>query len=113
MAKNGTSWKPGQSGNPNGSSAHARRARGMRARLLESVDVGELVDVFKAMLALAKGGDVGAARVCLEYAIGRPTDPDQVELNELRREVEALRLKAARRDDDNADALDSLARQIL
>ena len=45
-----------------------------------------MADFARALLARAKAGDIAAARLLLEYAIGKPEapkDPDTIELDEM------------------------------
>lgn len=63
---------PGGPGNP-----HAGRVARLRARLLSAVGEGDIDDLVSAMLERARGGDIAAARLLLEYTIGKPASaPD-------------------------------------
>jgi hypothetical protein len=55
-------WKPGQSGNPSGRPAGALNRKTLVAAALDAASE----DVTKAVIAAAKGGDMQAARLCLE-----------------------------------------------
>lgn len=44
----------------------------LRAVVLDVVTVGEMFDLSRRLLAQAKAGDVNAARLVLEYALGKP-----------------------------------------
>jgi hypothetical protein len=58
---------PGGPGNP-----LARQIGRLRSALHEALTEEEMVRVVRAMLKKAQAGDVAAARLCLEYAIGKP-----------------------------------------
>jgi hypothetical protein len=55
----------------------------LRRALLDAVTEGDIVDVIRALVRSAKGGDVAAAKVVLLYACGRPeyvlaiSEPDE------------------------------------
>lgn len=54
-------------GNP-----HAKRIARLRAKLLATIRPADLAAVVKSMLDKARDGDVAAARLLLEYTLGRP-----------------------------------------
>ena len=58
---------PGGPGNP-----LARQIGRLRSALHEALTVEDMARVVRAMLKRAQAGDVAAARLCLEYAIGKP-----------------------------------------
>ena len=72
----GGRFAPGNSfarGNPN-----ARRQHELRAALLEAATDADVQEVGRTLAGLAKGGDVQAAKVWLDFVCGRP--PAAVEL---------------------------------
>ncbi len=78
----------GGPGNP-----HARAVARLRVKLLEVVTPEAVGELARGLLDAARNGDVAAARLLLAYAIGSPTrqeppDPDRVELDATRLEVE-------------------------
>jgi hypothetical protein len=83
-----TKGNPGGPGNP-----FARRVAEMRKAMMDAVTPEDIAAIGKAMLAKAKEGDVGAARLVLSYIVGRPQaaeDPDRLdekEWQQWRREV--------------------------
>ncbi len=54
-------------GNP-----HAKRIARLRSKLLATIRPADLAAVVKSMLDKARDGDVAAARLLLEYSLGRP-----------------------------------------
>ena len=58
---------PGGPGNP-----LARQIGRLRSALHEALTVEDMGRVVRAMLQKAQAGDVAAARLCLEYALGKP-----------------------------------------
>ena len=58
---------PGGPGNP-----LARQIGRLRSALHEALTVEDLGRVVRAMVKKAQAGDVAAARLCLEYALGKP-----------------------------------------
>ena len=54
-------------GNP-----HARAVNRLRSALLRAVKSRDVQDVAKALLDKAREGDTAAARILLDYTIGRP-----------------------------------------
>lgn len=73
--KSSTTWKPGQSGNPNGRRPGTSEATKFRAAIAERVP--ELLD---ALMTRALGGDVGAARLLLERSVAplKAMEPTQL-----------------------------------
>lgn len=63
-------FRLGTRGGP-GSPRNAQMAR-LRAVVLDVVTVHEMFDLSRRLLAQAKAGDVNAARLVLEYALGKP-----------------------------------------
>jgi hypothetical protein len=83
---------PGGPGNP-----YARQVAAMRVRALDSVSGDDVEAILAKMVELAKGGDVPAARLVLQYTLGRPVPsahPDRLD----RDEVEAFQANAMRQD---------------
>ena len=61
------------SGNPRGKPAGlANRATELRLAVLEAVTPSDVAAVVRAMVAEATRGNVGAARLLLEYTVGKP-----------------------------------------
>jgi hypothetical protein len=56
-------WKPGESGNPNG---RPKGARNKTTLALEELLDGEAETITRKAIELAKGGDLGAIRLCLD-----------------------------------------------
>jgi len=65
---------PGGPGNP-----HARQVARLRAALLEAITPEDIAAVVRAMIERACAGDVAAAKVILERALGQPIQADLVE----------------------------------
>ncbi len=75
----------GNSGGPG--NPFARRSAAFRTAVIEAVGEEGLAQVVEAMVAKARGGDVGAASLLLSHVVGRPseaTDPDRLDEQELR-----------------------------
>ena len=71
---------PGGPGNP-----FTRQVALIRRVLLDCVTAEDIAAVARQLIALAKAGNVAAAKVVLAYTIGKPTpapDPDQLNLQE-------------------------------
>ena len=64
-------FQPGQSGNPAG---RPKGARGKASILAEGLFEGEAQEIIRAAIDLAKSGDVGAIRVCLDRIAPRKRD---------------------------------------
>ena len=70
----------GGPGNP-----YARRVAELRHIILDVLDEEALVAVTKAMIEQAKTGDVAAARLLLQYSLGKPApavQPDRMNIDE-------------------------------
>lgn len=78
-------------GNP-----HQRRAQRLRAAVLRAASPTDVADVLRAMILMAKGGDVGAARLVLERTCGKPRDWDDPSLPFVTGDPQSL-LEAAQR----------------
>lgn len=77
---------PGGPGNP-----FARRVARLRSLLLDALTDTDFEGIVKALADRAKAGDVAAAKLVLQYAVGAPvpaTNPDKLEIEELRIESE-------------------------
>src|SRR6266480_3120509 len=73
---------PGGPGNP-----FARQVAKLRKVILDRLTAEDLLAITEALLAKAKEGSVGAARLLLAYGIGNPTaapDPDRLDGQELK-----------------------------
>jgi hypothetical protein len=65
---------PGGPGNP-----HARRVAHLRRLLLGSLSDQEAVEIMKQLIELARGGNLQAIKLVLQYTVGKPAaapDPD-------------------------------------
>ncbi len=92
MAKTRTSWKAGQSGNPNGRTIGTGRVDEYR-RLLDP----HVPDLLNILVEKAKGGDLTALRLVLDrvYPVRDATVAELLEeIEELRQLVEARRTAA-------------------
>ena len=76
-------WRPGQSGNPGGSST---RQRDLNAAVRDMVKPGHVRDVIATLYNLAVAGDVSAAKIFLDRVVG-PVTPDDVDLTDAPEEV--------------------------
>src|SRR5256886_15976876 len=82
---------PGGPGNP-----FARRVAALRKVILDRLTAEDLLAITEALLAKAKEGSVGAAKLLLAYAIGKPAsapDPDRLhgqELKHFKEQVEVV-----------------------
>jgi len=68
-------------GNP-----HCRRVAQLRTAALNAVSAGEMHDLVRHLYGMAMAGDTAAARLTLEYTLGKPAaaaDPDLADLHEL------------------------------
>ena len=82
----------GGPGNP-----YARQAAQLRLRAFDSVSGDDVEAILSKMVELAKAGDVAAARLVLQYTLGKPVasaHPDRLD----RDEVEAFQANAMRQD---------------
>jgi hypothetical protein len=71
---------PGGPGNP-----YYRRQAELKRLMLESVTDMDVQSVMQVLLGLARGGDLAAIKLFLEYTVGKPSkevDPDREELHE-------------------------------
>jgi hypothetical protein len=71
---------PGGPGNP-----FARKVAALRKAVLDAVSVEDIQAVFAVLLEKAKAGDTAAAKLVLQYAVGKPgaaADPDRVDVAE-------------------------------
>jgi hypothetical protein len=71
---------PGGPGNP-----YYRRQAQLKRLMLESVSDADVQSVMQVLLGLARGGDLAAIKLFLEYTVGKPAkevDPDKEELHE-------------------------------
>src|SRR5207253_7094366 len=72
---------PGGPGNP-----YARQVAALRKVILNRLTEEDLLAITEALLARAKEGSVGAAKLLLSYALGKPAsspDPDRLDGQEL------------------------------
>src|SRR5437868_11150264 len=72
---------PGGPGNP-----FARRVAQLRKLILDNVSDEDLLAIVEALKAKAKEGSIGAAKLLLAYALGKPAsapDPDRLDGQEL------------------------------
>jgi hypothetical protein len=79
----GGRFVPGNRGGPG--NPFARRVALLRKVVLEVVSDEDLAEIVRVLVALAKKGDVAAARLVMGYTIGKPAatiDPDRVEIEE-------------------------------
>ena len=51
----------------------------LRAAMLKAVKVGDVKEIIGAMIDKARGGDVAAAKLLLQYTIGEPQPLDLIE----------------------------------
>ena len=75
-----TKGNPGGPGNP-----YYRRQAELKRMLLASVTDADIQSVMQVLLGLARGGDLAAIKLYLQYAAGKPArevDPDRAELHE-------------------------------
>ncbi len=62
-------FTPGNTGGPG--NPHAASVARLRAAMLGAVEAGDVADVVRALVALAKGGNVAAAREILDRTLGK------------------------------------------
>jgi hypothetical protein len=75
-----TKGNVGGPGNP-----FARQVAAMRQEFLKAVTSEDMAEIARAMIAKAKEGDVAAAKIVLQYTLGRPAeavDPDRLDEGE-------------------------------
>lgn len=70
-------WKPGQSGNPSGR-PKKRLLDEVLTELLEAADSGDAIEIAKALIAKAKGGDSLSAKLVAERTQGKPMQKVEV-----------------------------------
>src|SRR5205807_2377194 len=78
-------WAKGNQGGPG--NPFARRVAALRKVILDRLTQEDLLAITEALLAKAKEGSVGAAKLLLAYAIGKPAsapDPDRLDGAELK-----------------------------
>src|SRR5262249_7031837 len=83
-----TMGNKGGPGNPFG-----RQLAEIRKRLLTVVPLEELDDILRIVVQKAKAGDMVAAKLVLQYIVGKPVDvvdPDRIELEDHRLRQESL-----------------------
>jgi len=71
---------PGGPGNP-----YYRRQAELKRMVLESVTDVDVMSVMRVLLGIARGGDLAAIKLFLEYTVGKPNtnvDPDKAALHE-------------------------------
>ena len=76
-------FAPGNRGGPG--NPYARRVSELRHIILDCLGEEELSDIIHAMIAQAKKGDVAAARLLLQYSLGKPAaavEPDRMHIDE-------------------------------
>jgi hypothetical protein len=81
---------PGGPGNP-----YYRRQAELKRLMLESVTDTDVLSVMQVLLGLARGGDLVAIKLFLEYTVGKPSkevDPDKEELHEWQLQQQTPRL---------------------
>jgi hypothetical protein len=86
-----TRGNPGGPGNP-----YYRRQAQLKRLLLESVTDTDVLSVMQVLLGLARGGDLAAIKLFLEYTVGKPSkevDPDKAELHEWQLQRQTPRLQ--------------------
>src|SRR5437868_10522117 len=78
-------WAKGNRGGPG--NPFARQVAALRKVILDRLTQEDLLAITEALLAKAKEGSVGAAKLLLAYAIGKPAsapDPDKLDGQELK-----------------------------
>lgn len=55
------------------------RVDSLRRALLEAVSADDIIEIIRALIVRARGGDVGAAKMVLSYVLGNPTAFDIIE----------------------------------
>lgn len=68
---------PGNRGGP-GNPLAARVAK-LRSALIEAVSAEDVREIVETLVRLAKGGDLGAARLILDRTLGQPLPADLIE----------------------------------
>ena len=80
----------GNSGGPG--NPFARQVAELRKAMLEAVTVSRIRNIAESMIQRAESGDVAAARLVLQYTLGKPAaavEPDRVEIDEHRLRAES------------------------
>jgi hypothetical protein len=98
---------PGAPGNP-----FARRVAELRWALVEGVTPQDVRDIGVALALRAQGGNIQAAKLLLQYTLGKPTEephPDRID----RDEIEAFRANALREGDQPVCASTPLAAALV
>jgi hypothetical protein len=86
-----TRGNPGGPGNP-----YYRRQTELKRLLLESVTDADVQSVMQVLLGLARGGDLAAIKLFLEFTVGKSSkevDPDKEELHEWQLQRQTPRLQ--------------------
>ena len=76
MAITDTQFKVGNPGRPRGS---RNKATLHRAALAQCMGEDDELAIWRALVELAKTGDIAAARVCMEYRYGKPRQVHEIE----------------------------------
>jgi hypothetical protein len=98
---------PGAPGNP-----FARRVAQLRWAMVEGVTPDDVRDIAVALALRAQGGNVSAARLLLQYTLGRPIEPahpDRID----RDEIEAFRTNAIHGSDQEVIVSTPLAAPLI
>jgi hypothetical protein len=98
---------PGGPGNP-----FARRVADLRWALVEGVTPEDMRDIAVALALRAQAGNVSAARLLLQYTLGKPVEqphPDRID----RDEIEAFRANAVHDGDQPVFASTPLAAPLI
>ncbi|HZU39250.1 MAG TPA: hypothetical protein VFA18_25210 [Gemmataceae bacterium] len=86
-----TRGNPGGPGNP-----YYRRQAQLKRQLLACVSEEDVQAVMQTLVGLARGGNLAAIKLFLEYTVGKPSkevDPDQEELHEWHLQQQTPRLE--------------------
>jgi hypothetical protein len=84
-------FAPGNAGGPG--NPYARQVAELKKAFMELGTREEVLAIGKKMIALAKDGNVQAAKFCYSYWLGKPTtnvQPDQIDLDEVKRLQETV-----------------------
>jgi hypothetical protein len=76
-------FRPGNPGGPG--NPFARRIAELRKIIVDALNDAEMLAITHAMIVRAKAGDVSAARLLYQYALGKPAkaaNPDRVDIDE-------------------------------
>jgi len=80
-------WLPGTRGGPG--NPFAARTAALRSSLLEAITPDAMRRITLRMIEMATEGDVAAAKVIMERAVGKPIEPDLIErIERLEEEME-------------------------